>query len=184
MKLTRELREVGTGMENVNEPEMVNNEFYFFMCLLKLARGGENQRMVFEKKLTRTDIFISDVKWLRIKRDGCLFLTTHLPILECSIKPRCSNWFSQHSSDWVWMLILFWGTDQLNVYRSWISDWQGFLMLGSANDSSVLGSWTNQRADRGDNNKCHWWQWILSGCDPVIHDSAYPSQCYDLSWGE
>ena len=50
MKLTREHREVGTGMENVNEPEMVNNELNFFMYLLKLARGGENQRMVFEKK--------------------------------------------------------------------------------------------------------------------------------------
>ena len=49
MKLTREHREVGTGMENVNEPEMVNNEFNFFMYLLKLARGGENQRTVFEK---------------------------------------------------------------------------------------------------------------------------------------
>ena len=50
MKLTREHREVGTGMENVNEPEMVNNEFNFFMYLLKLARGGENQRIVLEKK--------------------------------------------------------------------------------------------------------------------------------------
>ena len=38
MKLTREHREVGTGMENVNEPEMVNNEFDFFYVPFKACK--------------------------------------------------------------------------------------------------------------------------------------------------
>ena len=40
MKLTREHREVGTGMENVNEPEMVNNEFNFFYVPFKTCKRG------------------------------------------------------------------------------------------------------------------------------------------------
>ena len=47
-------QEVGTGMENVNEPEMVNNESNLIIYLLRLSRGVEDHRIVF----TTTNISI------------------------------------------------------------------------------------------------------------------------------